>query len=217
MSQTLTAQKNGLTLIGRKIGMSQIFDKEGKLVVCTVIQALPNTVLQVKVESGKDGYNAIQLGSIADRKPSKPLKGKFDKIQVEACREIRESRMGSVEGYQAGQKIDLAQLAEAKFVDVEATSKGKGFQGVVKKFGFAGSNASHGHSLSLRSAGSTGMRSTPGRCFRNGKRASRMGGRKVTVQNLRVVEIKGDILMVEGAIPGAKSGVVYIRKSIKRG
>lgn len=210
-----------LTLIGQKKGMTQVFDSEGKLVVCTVILAEPNTVLQIKRKGEKDGYNSIQLGGIpmteaAAKRVEKPLKGHFAKADVPGCRVIRESRVENVDQFQVGQKIEASVFADAKFVDVEGVSKGKGFQGVMKLFNMAGGPAAHGSGFH-RHMGSTGMRSSPGRCFPGGKRASRMGGDRQTVQNLRLVAVKGNILLVEGAVPGARSGIVYIRKSIKRG
>jgi len=209
-----------LTLIGQKKGMAQVFDKDGKLVVCTVIVAEPNTVLQIKRKE-THGYNGIQLGGVPmtksqAKRAKKPIKGHFAKANVEPCRVIRESRIEEVDQYQIGQQIDASVFSDAKFVDVEGISKGKGFQGVIKLHKMSGGPAAHGSGFH-RHMGSTGMRSTPGRCFPGGKRPSRMGGDQKTVQNLRVVSIQGNILLVEGAVPGARSGVVYIRKSIKRG
>lgn len=209
-----------LTFIGQKKGMAQVFDQDGKLVVCTVILAEPNTVVQIKRKES-DGYNAIKLGGLrmtksqADR-AKKPHVGQFAKSQIEPCRVLRESRMENIEEYQVGQQIDAGVFANVKFVDVEGMTKGKGFQGVMKLHGFAGGPAAHGSGFH-RHAGSTGMRSTPGRCFPNGKRASRMGGDRQTVQNLRVVAVKGNLLLVEGAVPGSRSGIVYISQATKRG
>jgi large subunit ribosomal protein L3 len=209
-----------LTLIGRKKGMAQVFDKDGKLVVCTVILAEPNTVLQIKRKE-THGYNGIQLGGVpmtksqADRQ-NKPQKGIFAKAQVEPCNVIHESRIEEVDQYQVGQKLDVSVFADAKFVDIEGITKGKGFQGVMKLYNMAGGPGAHGSGFH-RHMGSTGMRSTPGRCFPGGKRASRMGGDRQTVQNLRVVAVKGNLLLVEGAVPGAPSGIVYIRKAKKKG
>jgi large subunit ribosomal protein L3 len=207
-----------LTLIGLKKGMAQVFDQDGKLVVCTVILAEPNTVLQIKRKE-THGYNGIQLGGVPMTKSqaaraSKPIQGQFAKIQVEPCSEILESRLDEVDQYQVGQKLDVSLFADAKFVDIEGVSKGKGFQGVIKLHKMAGGPGAHGSGFH-RHMGSTGMRSTPGRCFPGGKRPSRMGADRQTVQNLRVVAVKGNILLVEGAVPGAKSGVVYIRKAKK--
>jgi large subunit ribosomal protein L3 len=200
--------------------MAQVFDKDGKVVVCTVILAEPNTVLDIKRKE-THGYNGIQLAGVPmsesqAKRAKKPIKGHFAKAQVEPCRVILESRLEEVDGYVVGQKLDASIFADAKFVDVEGTSKGKGFQGVMKLFNMAGGPGAHGSGFH-RHMGSTGMRSTPGRCFPNGKRASRMGGDRKTVQNLRVVAVKGNLLLVEGAVPGAPSGIVYIRKAKKKG
>lgn len=209
-----------LTLIGRKKGMTQVFDDKGRLVVCTVILAEPNTVLMVKSEE-KDGYNSVQVGGVSygsTKQPrvSKPLKGHFAKANSEPCRVIRESRVGSGETYEVGQKVDTSLFSDGMYVDIEGVSKGKGYQGVMKLHNMSGGPAAHGSGFH-RHMGSTGMRSTPGRCFPGGKRASRMGGDRVTVQNLRIVSVKGNVILVEGAIPGARSGVVYISKSKKLG
>lgn len=208
-----------LTLIGQKKGMTQVFDPEGKLVVCTVILAEPNTVLQIKRKE-THGYNGIQLGGVPVsaskvKRVNKPMKGHFAKAGAEPCRAIRESRVEDVDSFQVGQKIDASFFADAQFVDVEGVSKGKGFQGVMKLFNMAGGPGAHGSGFH-RHMGSTGMRSSPGRCFPGGKRASRMGGDRKTIQSLRVVAVKGNLLLVEGAVPGARSGIVYISESIKR-
>lgn len=208
-----------LTLIGRKKGMTQIFDQDGKLVVCTVIEAEPNTVLQIK-RKATHGYNGVQLSGIPmttaqAKRAKKPIKGLFAKENLEPGNVIRESRVEDVDQYHVGQKVDASIFSEVKFVDIEGVTKGKGYQGVMKLHGMAGGPAAHGSGFH-RHAGSTGMRSTPGRCFPGGPRASRMGGDRQTVQSLRVVAVKGNVLLIAGAVPGARSGIVYIRKSIKR-
>lgn len=207
-----------LTLIGQKKGMAQVFDQDGKLVVCTVILAEPNTVLQIKRKE-THGYNGIQVGGLPMNqaqaaRAKKPMKGYFAKVQADPCRVIRESRMEGVDQYQVGQKLDATVFADVGYVDIEGVSKGKGFQGVIKLHKMSGGPAAHGSGFH-RHAGSTGMRSTPGRCFPGGKRASRMGGDTHTVQNLRVVAIKGNRLLVAGAVPGARNGIVYIRQAKK--
>lgn len=209
-----------LTLIGQKKGMAQVFDQDGKRVVCTVILAEPNTILQIKRKE-THGYNGLQIAGVPmtksqEKRMSKPLKGHFAKTQVEPCRVVRESRLDDVDQYQVGQKLDASIFADVKYVDVEGVTKGKGFQGVIKLHKMSGGPGAHGSGFH-RHMGSTGMRSTPGRCFPGGKRASRMGGDQQTVQNLRVVAVKGNLILIEGAIPGGKSGVVYIRKANKKG
>jgi len=211
-----------LTLIGRKIGMAQVFDKDGKLVVCTVIQAEPNTVLQIKKRDGKDGYNSIQLCGLPAKKTqggfhrmSKPLLDRYTQLNIEPCLETRESRVDNVDDYQVGQKIEASLFAPGELLDVEGVSKGKGFQGVMKRHNYAGMNATHGCSITHRHGGATGMRTTPGRTFPLQPMAGRMGDERTTVMNLRLFAVNGDLLLVEGAIPGARNGVVFVRKAIK--
>jgi large subunit ribosomal protein L3 len=208
-----------LTLIGQKKGMAQIFDQEGKLVVCTVILAEPNTVLQIKRKE-THGYNGLQLAGqpLSESKAKrmrKPQRGQFAKVQVDPCYVIHESRIDDVDAFQVGQKIDATLFQNVGYVDVEGITKGKGFQGVIKLHKMSGGPGAHGSGFH-RHMGSTGMRTTPGRCFPGGKRASRMGGDRQTVQNLRVVAIKGNFLLVEGAVPGARSGTVFIREAEKK-
>jgi large subunit ribosomal protein L3 len=208
-----------LTLIGQKKGMAQIFDNDGKMIVCTVIQVEPNPVVQIKsLES--DGYQAVQLGGVPLSKSranhiTKPLKGHFAKANVPGHWRLKESRLEKTDAYQVGQPVDLSVLSEVSHVDIQGVSKGKGYQGVIKLHGFAGGPAAHGSGFH-RHAGSTGQRTTPGRCPPNGKRPSRMGGDVQTVQNLRVVAIQGNLLLVEGAVPGCREGVVYITQANKK-
>jgi large subunit ribosomal protein L3 len=146
---------------------------------------------------------------------TKPLKGHFAKANVPGHWRLRESKVEKTDAYQVGQSIDLNILSEVSHVDVQGVSKGKGFQGVIKLHGFAGGPGAHGSGFH-RHAGSTGQRTTPGRCYPNGKRASRMGGDVQTTQNLRVVAIKGNLLLVEGAVPGARGSVLYISQAKKK-
>ena len=208
-----------LTLIGQKKGMAQIFDQDGKMVVCTVIHIEPNPVVQVK-KPEIDGYSAVQLGGIPLTKSranhqTKPLKGHFAKANVSGHWRLKESRLDQVESYTVGQMIDASIFADVSHVDVQGVSKGKGFQGVIKLHGFAGGPGAHGSGFH-RHAGSTGQRTSPGRCFPNSPRASRMGGDVQTTQSLRVVAIKGNLLLVEGAVPGCKGAVLYIAKAKKK-
>jgi large subunit ribosomal protein L3 len=208
-----------LTLIGRKVGMAQVF-RDGKCIVCTVLQVEANTVLQIKtVET--DGYNSVQLAGLPIKKTksghvriTKPLLGHYKKANAEPCHETKETRVKNTSEYQLGQKIDVNTLADAVMVDVEGVSKGKGYQGVMKLHNFGGMAATHGNSLTHRHAGGTGMRTTPGRVFPGHPMASRMGGETKTIHNLKVFGVDGDCLLVEGAVPGARNGVVYVRKAL---
>ena len=215
-----------LNLMGKKRGMTKIFDEEGYIVPCTVIEIEPNVVTQIKtVET--DGYNAIQTAyeivtakdpRRKEKRSTKPLQGHYKKAGVEPRRYSTESRVESTEEYQLGQELGVAMFKETKFVDAIAISKGKGFQGGMKLHNFAGGDASHGASKDHRSLGSTGMRSTPGRCFKGGKRASHMGMDRVTVQNLKVVDVieEENLILVRGAVAGPKNGLVTIRKAKKK-
>jgi large subunit ribosomal protein L3 len=167
-----------------------------------------------------DGYSAIQIGGIKlpnsrAQKQAKPLKGHFAKANVPAHWKLKESVVDNADAFQVGQAIDLSIFNDISHVDVQGVTKGKGFQGVIKLHGFAGGPGAHGSGFH-RHAGSTGQRTTPGRCPPNGKRASRMGTDVQTVQNLRVVEIKGNLLLVEGAVPGGQNSVLYISQAKKK-
>lgn len=210
-----------LNLLGKKKGMTRIFDENGNIVVCTVIHAEPNVVVQIKEEE-KDGYKALQIGGFKvpeskKRNVSKPLVGHFAKAKVEPRRRLLESRIDNTEGYELGQEIGLDYFADCCYVDVTGTSKGKGYQGVMKRHGFAGGPAAHGSGFH-RHAGSTGMRSTPGRCLPGRKMAGQMGNERVASMNLKVVKIDSEkqVILVKGAVPGARNSLVYIRKSIKK-
>jgi large subunit ribosomal protein L3 len=214
-----------IKLMGKKRGMTQVFDDKGNSIVCTVIEAQPNVVTQVKTKES-DGYNAIQLGfeQIVVKDPrtmakrsSKALRGHFQRAGVEPRRYMKESRLESSEGYTLGQEIGLSEFAEVDFVDACGMSKGKGYQGVMKKFHFAGGPASHGSSFH-RHAGSTGMRSTPGRCLPGSPRASHMGYEKVTVQNIKVVAVypEENVILLEGSVPGPRNGLIYLSPAVKK-
>ncbi len=207
-----------LRLMGKKRGMLQVFDESGNVIVCTAIEIKPNIVTQIKtVES--DGYTAVQLGfdEVKERRLTKPLAGHFSSKEVPCQRFLSESRLKEVDTYALGQEVGVDFFSSLSLVDVSGTSKGKGFQGVMKLHGFKGGPAAHGSHFH-RHAGSTGMRSTPGRCFKGGKRASRMGGNTCTVQNLKIhgVDVEKNILLVAGAIPGCKGSLVYVNQAVKK-
>lgn len=214
-----------LKLMGKKRGMTQLFDEKGNTVVCTVIEVEPNIVTQIKTKE-TDGYQAIQLGfekiQVNDERTirnrtSKPLVGHFAKANVKPCKYLSESRLDSVAEYATGQEINIGVFAEVPYIDATAYSKGKGYQGVIKLHNFDGGPAAHGSSFH-RHAGSTGQRSTPGRCFKNGKRASQMGNEQITVQNLRVVMVDAEqnIIVIEGQVPGPRNGLVYLSPAYKK-
>lgn len=214
-----------LRLMGKKRGMTQLFDKEGNVVVCTVIEVEPNVVTQVKTKEN-DGYTAIQLGfdivSAGDartvvRRVKKPRFGHFQKASVQPRRHLTESRLEAVDEYSLGQELGVELFEGISHVDIMGQSKGKGYQGVIKKHNFAGGPAAHGSSFH-RHAGSTGMRSTPGRCLPGGPRASHMGDERVTVQSLEVFSIdKAErLLVVKGAVPGPRNGLVYMSTAVKK-
>lgn len=214
-----------LTLMGKKRGMTQVFDDKGNMIVCTVIEVEPNVITQIKTKQ-TDGYNAIQLGydkvvtkdaRTIEKRVSKPLRGHYAKANVEARKHLAESRLESIEEYSLGQELDVSLFADSTYVDATAMSKGKGYQGVIKLYNFAGGPAAHGSSFH-RHAGSTGMRSTPGRCLPGGKRASHMGYEQKTVQNIRVVQVNKEdgLIILEGSVPGPRNGLVYISQAKKK-
>ncbi|MFC2049296.1 50S ribosomal protein L3 [Chlamydiota bacterium] len=214
-----------LKLLGKKRGMTQRFDDSGNLVVCTVIHAEPNIVTQIKTKES-DGYNALQLGfekivtedpRTIQKRVTKQLLGHFQKAQVEPRRYLAEARLDNVDAYAVGQELGVSLFSEIVFVDVSGVSKGKGYQGVIKRHNFKGGPAAHGSGFH-RHGGSTGMRSTPGRCLPGQKKAGRMGGENVTVQNLRVVGIDEgrNLIIVEGAIPGPRGSLVSVAPSKKK-
>jgi len=202
-------------LIGKKIGMTSIFSPEGKNLPCTVLEVGPCVVTQVKSED-VDGYNAIQLGwgEVKDKNTSKALKGHVSKAGTSAKRKFVE--FTDFEGeFALGQVIGVDLFEEGDFVDVVGTSKGKGFQGVVKRHGFGGvGQATHGQHNRLRAPGSIGAGSDPSRVFKGMRMAGRMGGKRAKVQNLVVLKVDAEknLLVVKGSVPGAKNSTVIIEK-----
>ena len=206
-------------ILGRKLGMTQIFTEEGRVVPVTVVESGNNFVLRSKtVES--DGYNAVQIGfgDIKEKNVTKPLKGQFEKAGVKAVRFIREMRLAAPSEYNVGDTIGVDIFAEGDLVDVVGTSKGKGFAGGIKRHNFARGPMGHG-SKSHREPGSTGaMISGPGgRVLKGKKLPGRMGGERVTVQRLTVVCVDADrnLILIKGAIPGPKKGFVVIKDTVK--
>jgi large subunit ribosomal protein L3 len=212
-------------MMGKKKGMTQVFDAAGNVVVCTVIHVEPNIVTQIKRKEC-DGYNAIQLGHeklivkdprTLQKRVSNQLLGHYKKGNVEPRRNLSEARLENVDEFAVGQEVGVSLFMEVTHVDVTGVTKGKGFQGVIKRFGFAGGPAAHGSGFH-RHGGSTGMRTTPGRTLPGQKKAGRMGGTTVSTQNLRVVRVdtERNLLIVEGAIPGPQEGLVYFAPAEKK-
>ena len=202
-------------LIGRKIGMTSLFDENGKNIPCTVIEAGPCVVTQVRTIE-VDGYSALQLGfdDKSAKSSNKALDGHFKKAGSSAKKKVVEFQ-GFDEEYKLGDSISVAHFEEGEFVDVSGVSKGKGFQGVVKRHGFAGvGQATHGQHNRLRAPGSIGAASYPARVFKGMRMAGRMGGDKVKVQNLKVLKVVAEknLLVVKGAVPGHKNAFVTIQK-----
>ena len=200
-------------IFGKKVGMTQIFDENDKIVPVTVIQAEPNTVCQVKTAE-TDGYEAVQLGfgDIKEKKVNKPMGGHFAKQGVAPRRYLREVRVESGAEHTLGELQTVAALADVKKVDVTGTSKGKGFAGVIRRYGFAGGPGGHGAHFH-RAPGSVGQCATPSRVFKGVRMPGHMGCDRVTVKNLEVVRVDEDmnLILVKGAVPGGKNGIVRVR------
>lgn len=210
-------------LIGKKIGMSQVFDGFGNLVPVTVVEAGPNQVIQVKSGTGKDGYNAVKLGFGTKRltRFTRPELGVFKKAGVEPVAHIHEFRLSAeeLEGFEAGKTVGLELLGGVKRVDVTGTSKGKGFQGVIKRHHFKGAKeSSHGTHEYKRHGGSIGCSAWPSRVIKGKRMAGQMGNVRVTVRALEVVGVfpEDNLLFIKGSVPGSKNGIVRIRPSAKQ-
>lgn len=205
-------------LLGRKLGMTQVWDNDGRVVPVTVVQVGTNVVTQVRTEE-VDGYTAAQIGfgEVDARRITKPLAGHFEKAGVAPRRHLVEVRTSDVDTFELGQEL-LASVFEAgDKVDVSGKTKGKGFAGVMKRHGFRGAPASHGAHRNHRKPGSIGACATPGRVFKGVRMAGRMGNVNRTVQNLDIfaVDVEKGLLLIHGAIPGPKNAVVLVRNSVK--
>jgi large subunit ribosomal protein L3 len=202
-------------ILGKKVGMTQIFDDTGEAIPVTVIEAGPCYVTQIKTDK-RDGYQAIQLGFGEVKRLNKPQRGHLPK-GVPNLRYSREISVDDVSTYEVGQKIDASVFAVGDLVDITGISKGKGFAGAMKRHGFGGGPITHGQSDRARAPGSVGSTSTPGRVFKGKRMPGHMGNQRVTVQNLQVVLVdpERNLLAVRGAVPGAKSGLVTVKSAVK--
>jgi large subunit ribosomal protein L3 len=205
-------------LLGTKLGMTQVWDENNKLVPVTVVEISPNVVTQLRTQE-IDGYSAVQIayGQIDPRKSNKPATGHFDKAGVTPRRHLTEVRTADAADYSLGQEIAVDIFTAGQLVDVMGTSKGKGFAGVMKRHNFKGVSSSHGSHRNHRKPGSIGASSTPSRVFKGMRMAGRMGGERVTVLNLKVhaVDLEKGLILVKGAVPGAKGRLVFVRNAVK--
>ena len=201
-------------IIGKKLGMTRVFDDVGNNLPVTVIEAGPCPIVQVK-SNDKEGYSSLQLGFIKQKNPKKPLLGHFKRSKVQNCTKIlKEFRCEKVDNTFLGKEVKVDSFNEGDFVSVTGISKGKGFAGHMKRHNFGGGRASHGKNSVMRKAGSVGAGTWPGRVWKGTRMAGRMGGDNVTIDNLKVIKIDIDnnLLFVKGAIPGASKSIVYIQK-----
>lgn len=214
----MTATRNTKGVLGTKLGMTQVWDENNKLVPVTVVQADSNVVTQLR-NAEVDGYVAVQIGygQIDPRKVTKPLAGHFEKAGVTPRRHVVELRTADADSYTLGQELSVEIFEAGQKVDVVGTSKGKGFAGVMKRHGFKGAPASHGAHKNHRKPGSIGGASTPGRVFKGVRMAGRMGAERVTTMNLTVhgVDAEKSLLLIKGAVPGARGSVVLVRSAVK--
>lgn len=202
-------------IIGKKLGMTRVFDEDGAAVAVTVIEAGPCVVTQIRRKE-TDGYEAVQLGFGRARRKSltKPLVGHFEKAGVSPLRKLREFRVSDPSGFEVGQEIKVDVFEPGELVDVTAWSKGRGFQGVIKRHGQSGGRETHG-SRSHRVPGSIGQSASPSKVWKGRKLPGRMGGARVTVKRIAVVDVDSEknLLLVRGAVPGASNGLVLVRKA----
>ncbi|NYE95273.1 large subunit ribosomal protein L3 [Psychromicrobium silvestre] len=210
--------RNVKGILGTKLGMTQVWDENNKLIPVTVVQADSNVVTQLR-DAAKDGYTAVQIGygQIDPRKVTKPLAGHFEKAGVTPRRHVVELRTADAESYTLGQELSVEIFEAGQKVDVVGTSKGKGFAGVMKRHGFHGVGASHGAHKNHRKPGSIGGASTPSRVFKGVRMAGRMGAVRHTTMNLTVhaIDAEKSLLLIKGAVPGARGQVVLVRSAVK--
>ena len=205
------------TLIGKKVGMTQIFDEQGKVIPVTVIEAGPCTVVQLKtVET--DGYTAVQLGfgDVKEHKVIKPVRGHYTKVNLKPKKHLREFRVNSVDDLKVGDELKVDTFEVGDKLDIQGTSKGKGFQGVIKRHGQSRGPMGHG-SMYHRRPGSMGPTSTPGRVFKGKKLPGHMGAQTISIQNLEVVRVDLDknVILVKGSVPGVKGAILKLKSSVK--
>jgi large subunit ribosomal protein L3 len=217
-TQSKPSKRTTKGLLGKKLGMTQVWDENNKLIPVTVVEITPNVVTQVRsVEV--DGYVAVQIayGQIDPRKANKPATGHFAKAGVTPRRHLTELRTADAADYNLGQELTVDTFTAGQLVDVVGTSKGKGFAGVMKRHNFKGVSSSHGSHRNHRKPGSIGASSTPSRVFKGMRMAGRMGGERVTVLNLKVhaVDLEKGLLLVKGAVPGARGRIVFVRNAVK--
>ncbi|MGY6497797.1 MAG: 50S ribosomal protein L3 [Microcella sp.] len=214
----MSATKTTKGLLGTKLGMTQVWDENNKLVPVTVVSIAPNVVTQVRTVE-VDGYEAVQIayGAIDPRKVTKPLSGHFEKAGTTPRRHLTEIRTADAAEYTPGQELTVDVFEAGQKVDVVGTSKGKGFAGVMKRHNFKGVSASHGAHRNHRKPGSIGASATPSRVFKGMRMAGRMGGERVSVLNLTVhsVDAEKGLLLIKGAVPGARGRLVFVRNAVK--
>lgn len=213
-----TMQRTFSGLLGTKLGMTQVWDADNRLVPVTVVQVAPNVVTQVRAPE-TDGYGAVQLaaGDIDPRKVSQPMRGHFEKAGVTPRRHLTELRTADFASFELGQELTVETFEAGQVVDVVGTTKGKGFAGAMKRHGFAGVGASHGAHKNHRKPGSVGGASTPGRVFKGQRMPGRMGAVRQTTMNLTLhgIDVENNLLLIKGAVPGSKGQVVLVRSAVK--
>ncbi|HJQ04514.1 MAG TPA: 50S ribosomal protein L3 [Nocardioides sp.] len=216
----MTFERNVKGLVGTKLGMTQVWDENNRVVPVTVVAAPTNVITQVR-QPEPDGYNAIQIGygEIEGRKVNKPQAGHFAKAGTTPRRHLVEIRTADASTYEIGQELPVDTFEVGEAIDVTGTSKGKGFAGTMKRHGFAGVSASHGAHRNHRKPGSIGACATPGRVFKGLRMAGRMGSDTVTTQNVTVhaVDVEKGLILLKGAVPGPKGGVIVLRTAAKKG